>query len=67
MSLPAASRLLRTALRARVAPVANISSKPAKENISAGEQTIAMTVLFITILGPSGWILAHLEDYKKKE
>uniref|UniRef100_A0A3B4XWR0 Uncharacterized protein n=1 Tax=Seriola lalandi dorsalis TaxID=1841481 RepID=A0A3B4XWR0_SERLL len=30
------------------------------------EQAIAMTVLMMTILGPSGWILAHLEDYKKK-
>ncbi|XP_023811294.1 cytochrome c oxidase subunit 8B, mitochondrial [Oryzias latipes] len=67
MVLPAASRLLRTALRFRVAPVANVASKPAKENISGRDQTIAMTTMFITILGPSGWILAHLEDYKKKE
>ncbi|XP_029952206.1 cytochrome c oxidase subunit 8B [Salarias fasciatus] len=68
MSLPAAaSRLFRSALRAPLPPAANITSKPAKHNISAGEQAIAMTVLFATILGPSGWILAHLEDYKSKK
>ncbi|XP_074533944.1 cytochrome c oxidase subunit 8B [Halichoeres trimaculatus] len=67
MSLPAASRLLRSALRTQMLPVANLSSKPAKHNVSAGEQVIAMTVMFATILGPSGWILAHLEDYKNKK
>uniref|UniRef100_A0A3Q3A8C0 Uncharacterized protein n=1 Tax=Kryptolebias marmoratus TaxID=37003 RepID=A0A3Q3A8C0_KRYMA len=64
--LPTVSRLFRSAVRVRTAPVANVTTKPPKENITAGEQAIAMTVLFITILGPSGWILAHLEDYKKK-
>ncbi|XP_033490352.1 cytochrome c oxidase subunit 8B [Epinephelus lanceolatus] len=67
MSLTTVSRLFRTALRTQMVPVANWSSKPAKHHITAGEQAIALTVMFITILGPSGWILAHLEDYKKKE
>ncbi|XP_008292677.1 cytochrome c oxidase subunit 8B [Stegastes partitus] len=67
MTLPTVSRLLRGALRTQVLPVANLTSKPAKHSISAGEQAIAMTVLFVTILGPSGWVLAHLEDYKKKQ
>ncbi|KAM7002251.1 cytochrome c oxidase subunit 8B, mitochondrial-like [Tautogolabrus adspersus] len=67
MSLPAASRLLRSALRTQLVPVANLTSKPAKHNITAGEQAIALTVMFVTILGPSGWILSHLEDYKKKQ
>ncbi|XP_034542692.1 cytochrome c oxidase subunit 8B, mitochondrial [Notolabrus celidotus] len=67
MSLPAASRLLRSALRTQLVPVANVASKPAKHNITVGEQAIAMSVMFVTILGPSGWILSHLEDYKKKQ
>ncbi|KAM7396106.1 hypothetical protein PAMP_019175 [Pampus punctatissimus] len=66
MSLPAVSRLFRSALRTQLVPVANWSSKPAKHNITAGEQAAALTALFVAILGPSSWILAHLEDYKKK-
>ncbi|XP_032380285.1 cytochrome c oxidase subunit 8B [Etheostoma spectabile] len=66
MSLPTVSRLFRSALRTQLVPVAHVSAKPAKHHISAGEQVIAMTALFVAILGPSGWILAHLEDYKKK-
>ncbi|XP_075883904.1 cytochrome c oxidase subunit 8A, mitochondrial-like [Nelusetta ayraudi] len=67
--------LLRT-LASRAAPVlrghtvvqrANIYSKPAKEKIGALETAIGLGLLSLAILGPSGWILAHLEDYKKKE
>ncbi|KAF7215141.1 cytochrome c oxidase subunit 8B [Nothobranchius furzeri] len=65
--LPTASRLFKSALKTRLVPVANVTFKPAKEVLSAGEQVIAMTTLFVTILGPSGWILAHLEDYKHKK
>ncbi|XP_029991990.1 cytochrome c oxidase subunit 8B [Sphaeramia orbicularis] len=63
----AAYGLFRTALRTQVVQVARVSSKPAKHNVTAGEQAIAMTALFVAILVPSGWILAHLEDYKKRE
>ncbi|XP_029909459.1 cytochrome c oxidase subunit 8B [Myripristis murdjan] len=63
----AASRLLRSSLKTQLVQVANVSAKPAKHNVTAGEQAIAMTVMFVTILGPSGWVLAHLEDYKNKQ
>ncbi|XP_036423909.1 cytochrome c oxidase subunit 8B, mitochondrial [Colossoma macropomum] len=59
--------LLRAPLRQNfIPPRAQISVKPAKHNISAGEQAFAMVVMFVTILVPSGWILANLENYKKR-
>ncbi|CAK6966413.1 cytochrome c oxidase subunit 8B%2C mitochondrial [Scomber scombrus] len=64
MSLPAASRLFRSALRTQLVPVANWSYKPAKNHLSTAEQVFAMTALFVAILGPSSWVLAHMEDYK---
>ncbi|XP_033991014.1 cytochrome c oxidase subunit 8A, mitochondrial-like [Trematomus bernacchii] len=68
------SGLLRTIAR-RAAPVlrghtvtqkANVYSAPAKEKIGPLETVVALTMFSLAILGPSGWILCHLEDYKKK-
>ncbi|XP_054894775.1 cytochrome c oxidase subunit 8A, mitochondrial [Poeciliopsis prolifica] len=67
--------ILRT-VASRAAPVlrghtvtqtANIYSRPPKEKIGFVESSIALTMLSAAILGPSGWVLAHLEDYKKKD
>nr|ACO14515.1 Cytochrome c oxidase polypeptide VIII-heart, mitochondrial precursor [Esox lucius] len=58
--------LLRVAVRSQLVSRAALSHKPAKHEISSDEQGFALTVMFITILGPSGWILAHLEDYKHR-
>uniref|UniRef100_A0A803JJH3 Uncharacterized protein n=1 Tax=Xenopus tropicalis TaxID=8364 RepID=A0A803JJH3_XENTR len=30
------------------------------------EQSIAMVTMFVTFLVPSGWVLANMEDYKKR-
>ncbi|XP_034432844.1 cytochrome c oxidase subunit 8A, mitochondrial-like [Hippoglossus hippoglossus] len=46
---------------------ATIYSRPAKEKIGPLETVIGLGMFSLAILGPSGWILAHLEDYKKKE
>ncbi|XP_062402990.1 cytochrome c oxidase subunit 8B, mitochondrial [Sardina pilchardus] len=46
---------------------ANLSHKPAKNVLSAGEQAFVMVTFFVTILGPSGWVLANLENYKNKD
>ncbi|TNN23227.1 hypothetical protein EYF80_066653 [Liparis tanakae] len=43
MSLPAASRLFRSALRAPRGPAAPLTTKPAKHHISAGEVNVQMT------------------------
>ncbi|XP_016124754.1 cytochrome c oxidase subunit 8B, mitochondrial-like [Sinocyclocheilus grahami] len=58
--------LLRSVMRHQITPKANISAKPAKHVLSAGEQIFVMMTMFVTILGPSGWILTNLEEYKKR-
>ncbi|KAI4889845.1 hypothetical protein NFI96_010478, partial [Prochilodus magdalenae] len=58
--------LLRAPLRHSLIPRAQISVKPAKHDISVGETCFVMAVMFATILGPSGWVLANLENYKKR-
>ncbi|XP_075963122.1 cytochrome c oxidase subunit 8A, mitochondrial [Anarhichas minor] len=69
------SGLLRT-IANRAAPVlrghtviqrANLYAGPAKEKIGTVETIIGLSFFSMAILGPSGWILAHLEDYKNKE
>ncbi|XP_051941840.1 cytochrome c oxidase subunit 8A, mitochondrial-like [Hippocampus zosterae] len=69
------SGLLRT-IACRAAPAlrghtvcqrANVYTRPAKEKIGAMETVIGLGLFTLAILGPSGWILAHLEDYKKRE
>uniref|UniRef100_A0A3B3REP8 Cytochrome c oxidase subunit 8B n=1 Tax=Paramormyrops kingsleyae TaxID=1676925 RepID=A0A3B3REP8_9TELE len=58
---------LRPTLRSLIASKAGISSKPAKHNLTvAQEQTIAMVSFFAAVMVPSGWILANLEEYKKR-
>uniref|UniRef100_A0A3P8Y957 Uncharacterized protein n=1 Tax=Esox lucius TaxID=8010 RepID=A0A3P8Y957_ESOLU len=42
-----------------------VSSKPPKCHISA-ENIFVMTVFGLTILGPSGWILANVQNYQKR-
>ncbi|KAM9708157.1 cytochrome c oxidase subunit 8A, mitochondrial [Menidia menidia] len=46
---------------------ASLYTKPPKEKIGPLETTIGLGFFSLAILGPSGWILAHLEDYKKKD
>ncbi|KAL3067254.1 hypothetical protein OYC64_017064 [Pagothenia borchgrevinki] len=43
-----------------------IKSKPPKDKIGAAESMFVLTVMTVTILGPSGWILAHLDYYKSR-
>ncbi|KAG7279183.1 hypothetical protein CRUP_024384 [Coryphaenoides rupestris] len=71
------SGLVKT-VAARVAPAllrganttsqrATMHTRPAKETIGAAETAIGLGMFSLAILGPSGWVLAHLEDYKKRE
>ncbi|XP_061078160.1 cytochrome c oxidase subunit 8B, mitochondrial [Conger conger] len=58
--------LLRTTLRPHIIPKANLTEKPAKHALTAGETAIGLLSMFAVILGPSGWILANLQEYKKR-
>ncbi|XP_026878492.2 cytochrome c oxidase subunit 8B, mitochondrial [Electrophorus electricus] len=69
------SGLLRGISRIRTAPLlrgstvvqrANIVSKPAKHAIGPAETVVGLGLFSLVILAPSGWILANLENYKKK-
>ncbi|XP_030298961.1 cytochrome c oxidase subunit 8A, mitochondrial [Sparus aurata] len=67
--------LLRTIAR-RAVPVlrghtvtqrANVSGRPPKDAVGPMETVVGIGMFSMAILAPSGWILAHLEDYKKKD
>ncbi|XP_073680846.1 cytochrome c oxidase subunit 8A, mitochondrial [Garra rufa] len=69
------SGLLRGIARMRTAPAlrgstitqrANIATRPAKDSVGPAETVIGLAVFSLTILGPSGWVLANLESYKNK-
>ncbi|XP_066108607.1 cytochrome c oxidase subunit 8B, mitochondrial-like [Saccopteryx bilineata] len=65
MKLAPAIRLLQAPLRGCVVPKAHISAKPAKSPTSAPEQATALVVTFISFMVPAGWVLSHLDSYKK--
>ncbi|XP_029812804.1 cytochrome c oxidase subunit 8A, mitochondrial [Suricata suricatta] len=46
---------------------AQMHSKPPKEQLGTMEIAIGITSCFVCFLLPSGWVLAHLESYKKPE
>ncbi|KAH1171007.1 hypothetical protein KIL84_006625 [Mauremys mutica] len=61
-----AFRLLNATVRNQIVPRANIVSGAPEEIVTPADQAIALTAMFAAFLIPSGWILAHLEDYKNK-
>ncbi|XP_040916498.1 cytochrome c oxidase subunit 8A, mitochondrial [Toxotes jaculatrix] len=46
---------------------ASLYTTPPKGKMGPLETVVGLGMFSLAILGPSGWILAHLEDYKKKE
>ncbi|KAG1940486.1 cytochrome c oxidase subunit 8B, mitochondrial [Pimephales promelas] len=70
------SGFLRGIARIRTSPVlrgstivqrANIASRPAKDALGPTETAVGLTLFSLAILGPAGWVLANLENYKKKD
>ncbi|XP_032496586.1 cytochrome c oxidase subunit 8B, mitochondrial-like [Phocoena sinus] len=60
-----AVRLLKAPLGGWVVPKAHISDKPARTPTSPTEQAIGLSVMFLSFLIPAGWVMYHLESYKK--
>ncbi|KAF4010079.1 hypothetical protein G4228_001207 [Cervus hanglu yarkandensis] len=64
-------RLLQAPLGGWVVPKAHITAKPAKTPTSPkvgptkAEQAIGLSVTFLSFLLPAGWVLYHLDNYKK--
>lgn len=44
-----------------------LPSNKTKENVLFQETAFVLTVMTVTLLGPSGYILSHLDDYKARE
>ncbi|XP_038174122.1 cytochrome c oxidase subunit 8B, mitochondrial-like [Arvicola amphibius] len=63
--LPPVLKLLQASVKSAVVPKAHISAKIAKTPTSAMEQAVGIMVIFTSLLVPAGWVLAHLESYKK--
>ncbi|XP_036182738.1 cytochrome c oxidase subunit 8A, mitochondrial [Myotis myotis] len=53
--------------RRLLVPRAHVHSKPPREQLGTLDVVIGLTSCFLCILGPSGWVLSHLESYKKRE
>ncbi|NP_001106111.1 cytochrome c oxidase subunit 8A, mitochondrial precursor [Papio anubis] len=48
-------------------PRAKVHSMPPEEELGTLEKAIALTSCFVSLFLPAGWILSHLEDYKRPE
>ncbi|XP_027459294.1 cytochrome c oxidase subunit 8A, mitochondrial-like [Zalophus californianus] len=46
---------------------AQIHSKPPWEEFGTMDVAVGLTSCFLCFLLPSGWVLSHLESYKKRE
>ncbi|NXS40875.1 COX8A oxidase, partial [Balaeniceps rex] len=68
--MPLAARLARSLLRSAVRPgpaQRGLVSGPPQQPLGPGESVVGFLVMFATCLGPAAWVLAHLEEYKKRE
>ncbi|KAM7084901.1 cytochrome c oxidase subunit 8A, mitochondrial [Molossus nigricans] len=60
-------RALAGPARRLLVPRAQIHSKPPREQLGTMDIAIGLTSCFLCILLPAGWVLSHLESYKKRE
>ncbi|XP_030743437.1 cytochrome c oxidase subunit 8A, mitochondrial [Echinops telfairi] len=64
---PLLLRGLTGSARRLLAPRAHIHSKPPREQLGYMECVVAFTTFALCFFVPSGWIMSHLENYKKRE
>ncbi|XP_011718866.1 cytochrome c oxidase subunit 8A, mitochondrial [Macaca nemestrina] len=48
-------------------PRAKVHSMPPEVELGIMEKAIGLTSCFVSLFLPAGWILSHLEDYKRPE
>ncbi|XP_036109065.1 cytochrome c oxidase subunit 8A, mitochondrial-like [Molossus molossus] len=48
-------------------PRAQVHSRPPREQLGTMDITTGLTSCFLCSLLPAGWVLSHLESYKKQE
>ncbi|KAJ8366743.1 hypothetical protein AAFF_G00342750 [Aldrovandia affinis] len=53
--------------RSAITQRASLYSKPAKDALGPVETGVGLAMFTMAILGPSGYILSHIESYKKKD
>ncbi|XP_060049394.1 cytochrome c oxidase subunit 8A, mitochondrial-like [Erinaceus europaeus] len=62
------TQLLLRGLAWRVSmPRAQVHSKPLREQLGIMDKAIGLTSCFLCFLLPGGWMLSHLENYKRRE
>ncbi|KAL6110403.1 uncharacterized protein ACO6RY_19490 [Pungitius sinensis] len=44
----------------------SIRGKPPKDKIGVLQTVFVLTVMTVAVLGPAGWILSHLDEYKTR-
>ncbi|XP_036273298.1 cytochrome c oxidase subunit 8A, mitochondrial [Pipistrellus kuhlii] len=64
---PLLLRGLASPARRLLVPRAQVHSKPPREQLGTLEVAIGLTSCFLCIFLPAGWVLSHLESYKKRE
>ncbi|XP_016041682.1 cytochrome c oxidase subunit 8A, mitochondrial [Erinaceus europaeus] len=64
---PLLLRGLTGAARRLPVPRAQVHSKPPREQLGIMDKAIGLTACFLCFLLPGGWVLSHLENYKRRE
>ncbi|NXF13504.1 COX8A oxidase, partial [Smithornis capensis] len=68
--MPVAALVARSLLRplARPSPAPRrLASGSSPQPLGSAESVVGFTAMFVSCLGPAAWVLAHLDEYRKRE